>query len=92
MPAKPTRAQIDALTNNDRRVLASVEIACSKWDGYAPHGAADWMAIYRLVRAGLVECIGVGICHGCDSAPHRMEPTEMPIYVLTRTGRARAAL
>lgn len=75
------------LTDNDRRVLRSIKRACEQYDGYVPHGAADWTAIRRLSVAGLVECAGYGVCCDCDHPRHQAEETELPFYVLTDAGR-----
>jgi hypothetical protein len=56
------------LTANDVRVLDATERAQGEYDGWVPHGAADWTAIRRLLRAGLVTCLGNGVCQDCPDA------------------------
>jgi hypothetical protein len=58
------------LSANDVRVLDAVERAQSEFDGFAPHGAADWTALRRLLAAGLVECVGDGLCQTCPDGAH----------------------
>lgn len=65
------------LSDNDRRVLENVRGVPDRWDGYIPHGAANWTAIRRLERAGLIECVGIGGCETCEGN----EPHEGPIFV-----------
>ena len=60
------------MTINDLRVLESVRFAVRQWDGFAPHGARDWVAIRRLVKAGEARSIGYGECQSC-SEPHDCE-------------------
>ena len=64
------------LTANDERVLADVESACGEWDGYSPHGIADWTGVRRLARLGLVEWRGYGVCQTCS------DPHDGPLFVL----------
>lgn len=54
------------LTANDERVLAALDDACTRFDGFMPHGAADWTAIKRLERAGLIRHIGFARCQDCE--------------------------
>lgn len=81
MPSPLSPAQRAALTANDRRVLSAVEIASRDFDGFAPHGVSDWIAVKRLTRAGLVEPTDPGVCQSCR------EPHDTQIYVLTAAGR-----
>lgn len=76
-----------ALSENDLRVLSSAERSCSAYDGFAPHGAADWLGVRRLVVAGLLEPTEPGICEDCDSALHNAEPTEVALFRLTEAGK-----
>ena len=74
------------LSDNDRRVLVAIERACREWDGYIPHGAADWTAIRRLLAERLVEPTNdFGDCQTCP------EPHEGEIFVLTAHGLRHAA-
>lgn len=88
----PRESVIAAMTPNDRRVLSSIgRIAdgdCPDFDGWAPHGSADSVAVQRLLRSGLIRSVGWGVCMDCDSPRHRREPTEVPLYILTDAGRA----
>lgn len=68
-------------TTNDRRVLEAIEFACRDYDGFAPHGAQDWTAIRRLVRAGLAAFAEIGECQLCK------EPHDVECYVLTAAGK-----
>lgn len=77
------------LTRNDRRVLAAIKRAQAEYDGFAPHGPADWIGVRRLLAAGLVKANGFGVCCDCDTEAHILEPTEGPIFVLTAEGGAR---
>jgi hypothetical protein len=78
----PRRVPAHALTTNDRRVLAAIERSCVEYDGFGPHGSADWTAIRRLAARWLVDTIGHGACQTCR------ESHEGLIYVLTEQGRA----
>ena len=69
------------MTPNDRRVLAAVERAQGEWDGFAPHGARDAIAVRRLCAAGMIDDIGIGECQSCR------EPHEVSTFVLTDKGR-----
>lgn len=60
------------LTKNDLNVLTQVRCAQGVWDGFAPHGAREHLAIRRLIAAGLVESIGIAECQSCDE-PHDAE-------------------
>lgn len=71
-----------SLTTNDVRVLESIRMMPSDWDGWAPHGSADWTAVRRLVAAGRIVGVGTGVCYDCDTERHRYEPTEIPMYRL----------
>lgn len=71
------------MTENDKRVLRNIEIAQREWDGYAPHGSSDWLAVRRLRAAGWVDEVGWGTCADCDCS----EPHEGPIFALTKEGR-----
>jgi hypothetical protein len=72
------------LSNNDQRVLREIERACQEYDGFMPHGSADWTAIRRLLKAGLIEDSGWSECFGdCDRAD-RSEPHEGPGFRLRR--------
>lgn len=75
------------LSKNDVRMLYAAERACAEWDGVAPHGAAEWIAIRRLESKGLVDYFGMGICEDCDTASHRADPTEVHVYRLTEMGK-----
>lgn len=83
------------MTQNDIRVLSSIGRICQDvdgdypdFDGWAPHGSADSVAVCRMLRAGLIRSVGWGVCMDCDSSRHQREPTEVPLYVLTDAGRA----
>lgn len=82
------------LTPNDMRVLRSAInlVDDHGFDGFGPHGAADWTAIRRLEKARLVKCDGYGVCEDCDNPKHRNETTEGPLYVATLAGRAAYAI
>ena len=73
------------LTRNDRRMLESVQNAQGKWDGLAPHGSSDWVAIRRLGAAGLVSQDGDGWCETCPSGH------DTPLFVLTPAGESTLA-
>jgi hypothetical protein len=73
-----------SLTTNDMRVLESIRMMPSDWDGWAPHGSADWTAVRRLVAAGRIVGFGTGVCCDCDTERHRYEPTEIPMYRLAQ--------
>ena len=69
------------MTSNDLRVLRAVEDACKKFDGFIPHGAADWTGVKRLEKEVMVECCNeYGACQTC-SAQH-----EAPMFTLTVHG------
>lgn len=71
-----------ALSANDQRVLDSMRQLPPDLDGWAPHGRRDWVAVYRLLAANLIQHAGVGVCMDCDNEAHRREPTELPMFVL----------
>lgn len=71
-----------ALTSNDRRVLEGIEWASREWDGFTPHGIANWTAIRRMKARGLVEFKDYGICQSCP------EPHDALIFTLTSLGVA----
>lgn len=54
------------LTANDKRVLRAIAEAEQHYDGFAPHGAANWVAIKRLVKWNLVFYADFGTCETCD--------------------------
>lgn len=68
------------MTKNDQRVLREIRQAVQDWDGYGPHGAADWTAVRRLLAAGLIRSEGVAECQSCP------EPHEGEYFVLTVAG------
>ncbi|HET9554315.1 MAG TPA: hypothetical protein VFP50_15240 [Anaeromyxobacteraceae bacterium] len=70
------------LTDNDSRVLRAVEVACGEFDGFAPHGARDWVAVRRLRASGLVVQNADGRCETCP------EGHDTLLYVLTSAGEA----
>ena len=57
------------LSSNDRRVLAEIEATCGEYDGYVAHGAANWTAVRRLQKLGLVSYDEMGECQSCHE-PH----------------------
>lgn len=65
----PNRVQAVAvkLTANDKRVLLAAEKACETWDGFMPHGIADWTAIRRLQEHVFVEQSEE--YHDCQTCP-----------------------
>ena len=64
---KVDRNGAPALTENDRRVLEATEYARQHWDGFAPHGSRDWVAIKRLEAEGLIELeADFGTCQTCS--------------------------
>ena len=66
--ATETKAE-PRLTKNDQRVLDSVKFACGEWDGFAPHGSADWAGVRRLLEADLIEFVcGDGRCQTCSES------------------------
>jgi len=68
------------LTENDLRVLNAIDRACGEWDGYIPHGAADWTAIRRLEAEVLVECMNeYGTCQTCRE-PHEAMMFKLTVY------------
>lgn len=70
------RGRAGKLTDNDLRVLRAVERACGEYDGFAPHGAADWTAIRRLLTRELITGgSGHATCQDCT------EPHEGPYYM-----------
>lgn len=81
-------------TKNDLRVMriAIKLVDDNGFDGFGPHGAADWTAIRRLEKAGFVKFEGHGVCEDCDNPKHRNEQTEGPLYVATLSGRAAYAI
>lgn len=68
------------MTTNDMRVLRNISAACDEYDGYCPHGQADWTAIKRLCRRGFAESAGLGECQSCK------DPHYSAVYVLTDDG------
>lgn len=75
------------LSDNDARVMrAAVRVQESGYDGFSPHGAADWVAVRRLVAAGLLRFGGFGVCEDCDSPAHRRDPTESQMFIVTADG------
>ncbi len=69
------------LSDNDMRVLKAIEHACKDWDGFAPHGNPDWVAIKRLEREAFVERSNeYGECKTCP------ESHETALYTLTVYG------
>lgn len=74
------------LSENDERVLEFMRHMPSDWDGWAPHGQRDWVAVGRLLAANLIEHAGVGVCMDCDSATHRRDPTDVDLFRLVRSG------
>lgn len=71
-----------SLSENDRRVLGAIQRAMRDWDGFAPHGAADWCAIRRLRAAELVADNGFAVCQDCPGGEH-----EESCFVLTDSGK-----
>jgi hypothetical protein len=70
------RAGVVKLSPNDRRVLDAIKRACDEWDGFAPHGSGDWIAIRRLCVAGLIVELDGGVCQSCS------EPHDTPLFAL----------
>jgi len=76
------------LSANSQRVLDAIRNASPEWDGWAPHGAADWTGVVRLLAANLIMNVGMGVCYDCDTEAHRREPTEVPLFRLVEAGGA----
>ena len=48
---------------------------------------ADWTAVRRLVKSGLLRSAGFGVCCDCDTAKHRREPTEGEMFAREEPSR-----
>lgn len=69
------------MTKNDMRVMSAVEESIERgWDGFAPHGSADYTAIRRLMKRGEIVFVGTGECGECDSESHKWAPVSVPLY------------
>ena len=77
-----------SLSANSQRVLEAIRNASPEWDGWAPHGSADWTGVCRLLAANLIIHVGMGVCEDCDTEAHRREPTEVPLFRLAPEGGA----
>ena len=66
MPSVQADGPLTSLSANDRKVLAAMEDACTRFDGYMPHGASSWLGVRRLCKAGLIESIGFARCEDCS--------------------------
>lgn len=73
------------LTTPQRAMLKHVGRCMDDYDGYAPHGAAEWRTIRVLEKNGLVEFLAMGECgDGCERAGDCPHPVS--IYRLTDDG------
>lgn len=69
-----------ALSENDLRVLKAVEWAEEHFDGFAPHGNRDWVAVKRLAAEVLVERSDeYGECKTCSES-HETELFKLTVY------------
>lgn len=72
---------MEALTANDGSTLWAVHCALVEYDGFIPHGSAQWCAIRRLERMGYVRRDGYGVCCDCPDESHVAE-----VFALTDKG------
>lgn len=61
--------------------LRRVRDACARWDGFVPHGSAEWRTVRILYGAGLVDRLDDGVCETCP------QPHDAPLFTLTDAGR-----
>ena len=73
---------MDKNSDNDIRTAREIVRACRHFDGFMPHGAANWKGLRRLIRKGLAVFVADGTCQTCK------DPHDGPLYKLTADGRA----